>query len=213
MRASTWVRMGMGLVLAACRGGDGESVVQSVGPEGGTLVATSPGGDTLTLDIPEGALGRTVEIAITPLDAGDDDALFRVEPAGLAFAVPARLSLTVDDDEAGFAWIDGDGRSALGGTVESGVLTLDLPTLGYRTDAGAQARGAPPLESGEGRIAGGPLDCDAVLAAVPAAYQKVKATGTPDDVGRFLSGVATIKERCDGERVLTQIAQYCTSRP
>ncbi|MEZ4320740.1 MAG: hypothetical protein R3F61_24880 [Myxococcota bacterium] len=186
-------------------------MVASVGPDGGTLVATSDAGDTLTLDIPEGALSRTVEVTITPLAAGEDDALFRVEPAGLAFAVPATLSLTVDDDDAGFTWIDGDGRSTLGGTVESGVLTLPLPTLGYRTSAGSQARGEPPpLESGEGRIAGGPIDCDTVLGAIPAAYQKVKATGTPDDVGQFLSGVVAIKARCDAQRIVTQIAQYCT---
>ncbi|MCA9570623.1 MAG: hypothetical protein KC656_22430, partial [Myxococcales bacterium] len=123
--------------------------------------------------------------------------------------VPAHLSLTVDDPDAGFIWVDEDGRAPLGGTVEAGVLSLDLPTLGFRTSA-LQARGAPPLGPGDGRIAAAPIDCDTVLASIPAAYQRVKATGSPDDVAQFLTNVVTIKEHCDAERTLTTIAQYCT---
>jgi hypothetical protein len=98
------------LLLAACGGGGGGGGTQapadpatraSVGAAGGSVA--SPDGK-LTLTIPAGALGNSTEITITEvspanvpahLQASGVDRVFKLEPAGLQFAQPATLSVTL----------------------------------------------------------------------------------------------------------------------
>lgn len=74
---------------------------QEVGPLGATIEATGADGTRYSLFVPPGALADPVEITVTPtavsgLEAIATAAPFAVElaPGGLAFATPARLTIT-----------------------------------------------------------------------------------------------------------------------
>lgn len=84
----------MALALAAC---DGEGT--TVGPEGGTVRSAD---GRLALEIPAGALEEEVAIAIEVSDAAAVDGAmeaFELEPYGLVFRRPARLTLELDMPE------------------------------------------------------------------------------------------------------------------
>lgn len=78
----------------------GQAVSQSIGLSGGTLSTTASDGTAYTLEIPVGALAAPTTITLTPvrgiaglpvldsLSAGLD-----LQPAGLVFATPARLTI------------------------------------------------------------------------------------------------------------------------
>ena len=94
-------------LLAACDGGGGggagtdPQTRQTVGAAGGQ-VASSDG--SLRLSIPAGALAADTQIVVTEVSAANVPAhmqplgaqrVFRLEPAGLVFAVPAQVSVTL----------------------------------------------------------------------------------------------------------------------
>jgi hypothetical protein len=104
------------LVLsAACGSGNhssddssGQSLRASIGPEGGELVGAQ--GSALSgvrLEIPAGALGEKTEIEITPATglaplpptAVGCGPIFDIQPAGLALATPATLTLPFDESK------------------------------------------------------------------------------------------------------------------
>jgi hypothetical protein len=73
----------------------------SIGASGGTLSATSSSGVTYTLAVPAGALMSPVKITLTPILRHDGLPLSggfaagaTFEPAGLRFAIPARLTVS-----------------------------------------------------------------------------------------------------------------------
>ncbi|MCC7538373.1 MAG: IPT/TIG domain-containing protein, partial [Deltaproteobacteria bacterium] len=80
--------------------GDGSSVSATIGPEGGSLAL----GDEVSLEIPPGALeapttitlSRTAEPAFEGWEAYSP--VYRFEPEGLQFAVPAQVSIRFDGD-------------------------------------------------------------------------------------------------------------------
>jgi len=80
---------------------DGESAnAARIGPEGGSLTATSGSGTTFHLEIPAGALLSTTEISMTPIRSmqglppgGEMAASVLLEPEGLALFEPAVLTI------------------------------------------------------------------------------------------------------------------------
>ena len=106
----TMLLFGAVAALAAC-GGDGgppadPQVRQSVGAAGGML-STADGAFTLT--IPAGALANDTEITIIELAAArqpdglkalNADKVYRLEPSGLVFVVPATASVTLPASNA-----------------------------------------------------------------------------------------------------------------
>lgn len=74
---------------------DGSGVAAEIGPEGGTL--TSADG-ILTLDIPPGALSSATKIQLARLGsppAGSQGPAYDLQPEGLEFALPVRLSFAI----------------------------------------------------------------------------------------------------------------------
>lgn len=74
----------------------------TIGVEGGTVTATSASGVAYRLVVPRGALIAPVELTMTPVGAVSNSpvsaglsAAVRLAPAGLRFAVPARLEIAV----------------------------------------------------------------------------------------------------------------------
>lgn len=79
---------------------------ETVGPRGGVVVSDD---GRLTLEIPEGALDREVEITIVESDDAPSSVLgtvYSIEPAGLVFSAPATLvydvSASSEDEERAF---------------------------------------------------------------------------------------------------------------
>jgi hypothetical protein len=105
---STCRLLSLGLLcasLAACGGGEDSGSAPpipaqggsaDIGPAGGTVSATFEGGATVMLSVPAGALAVTTTIRIDPATA-PADALraLTLSPAGLQFATPATLSITL----------------------------------------------------------------------------------------------------------------------
>ena len=90
----TLLAMTLGVTTIGCDAGG-----ETVGPRGG--VVTSDDG-RLSLEVPEGALDREVEITIEVLDDAPNGVIgtvYAIEPAGLAFAVPATLVYDVSAGE------------------------------------------------------------------------------------------------------------------
>lgn len=115
LAATLWV-----LALGCEAGGE------TVGPRGGVI--TSDDG-RLTLEVPEGALSSEVEITIEVLDdapSGVIGTVYAIEPAGLAFAVPATLAYDVSagDDESDRAF----------DLAAAGVEMDDLVLLGEKAN-------------------------------------------------------------------------------
>lgn len=75
----------------------GTEASQSIGPEGGTVEVTGPDGTRYRLDVPEGALATTEQIAATPaasLGPGLDARAVVFQPSGLRFALPVTITAT-----------------------------------------------------------------------------------------------------------------------
>jgi hypothetical protein len=86
-----------------CAVGSGAAVSKVIGPEGGVLsMTTGTEGVTLELEIPPGALSAPTKVDINespftvPPEYTAYSLLYRIDPAGLALAVPARLRLPWD---------------------------------------------------------------------------------------------------------------------
>ncbi|MEP6754206.1 MAG: hypothetical protein ABJA67_01795 [Chthonomonadales bacterium] len=120
--------------IIGCGGGGGSSPLglsrvavdagragkKTIGPDGGTVAATSASGVVYTLTIPAGALAETTDIGLYPVNsissfpfANGMTAGFHLTPEGLYFSKPATLvvnltSAVTADAVAGFAY-SGDG--------------------------------------------------------------------------------------------------------
>lgn len=105
------ILVGTGIVACGGGGGDASGVAPTaratIGAAGGT-VASADGRVALT--IPAGALGNATEIRITELAAAEQPAsvraasplrVYRLEPSGTQFAVPARLRVELPPSAAG----------------------------------------------------------------------------------------------------------------
>jgi hypothetical protein len=96
----TLLAVTLGVTTIGCDAGG-----ETVGPRGGVI--TSDDG-RLSLEVPEGALEGEVEITIEVLDDAPNGfigTVYAIEPAGLAFAVPATLVYDVsagDDEDRAF---------------------------------------------------------------------------------------------------------------
>jgi len=76
--------------------GGGASGSAVVGPSGGVVLATLPGGGSLLLSIPAGALGEPVTVTLDPIvPPAGALAAFRMSPGGLSLAKPAVLVIRV----------------------------------------------------------------------------------------------------------------------
>ena len=115
-QAARWLGGGVTMLTLACGGGgDGSTgpsnanvsldashaASDSIGVTGGTITATSGSGVQYTLRIPAGALESKVKITLTPITgvkslpvSGGFAAGADFQPAGLHFALPARLSVS-----------------------------------------------------------------------------------------------------------------------
>jgi hypothetical protein len=100
----------------------------TVGVDGGTISATSAGGIAYRLVVPKGALLTPTALTITPVNAMNNSpvgtglsAAVRLEPAGLHFAVPARLEMVVTPTT-------GSGRQAVAFQAASDGTGLALRT-------------------------------------------------------------------------------------
>lgn len=90
----TLLAVTLGVTTIGCDAGG-----ETVGPRGGVI--TSDDG-RLSLEVPEGALEGEVEITIEVLDDAPNGVIgtvYAIEPAGLAFAVPATLVYDVSAGE------------------------------------------------------------------------------------------------------------------
>ena len=81
-------------------GGGGVSAERSIGPEGGTLTVGA-----VTLERPAGALGRTEMVKIRELSSAVPGfealtPLYELEPKGLTFATPAKVTFPTKSDAA-----------------------------------------------------------------------------------------------------------------
>ena len=113
--AARWACSGVSILALSCGGSDGSTgpsggkvsldasraASDSVGISGGTITATSGSGVRYTLQIPAGALESKVKITLTPITgvkslpvSGGFSAGADFQPAGLHFALPARLSVS-----------------------------------------------------------------------------------------------------------------------
>ena len=157
-------------LTAACGGGNnssdestGQSLRASIGPEGGELVGVE--GSALSgvrLAIPAGALSEKTEIEITPATgvaplpaaAVGCGPIFDIQPAGLALATPATLTLPFDEskvtenyrfDDQVKAWEmkdDGSWGQRLQVDSSEGSVSVSLDAL-HTAGAGVN----PPTES------------------------------------------------------------------
>ena len=117
-RICSWLGAAFVSLLVACGGGSEDAAVpagigasvtldasravsDSIGSEGGVLVATASSGITYTLTIPPGALPVPTKITLTPIKdqqhlpvSGGFAAGADFQPAGLQFAQPVRFSAT-----------------------------------------------------------------------------------------------------------------------
>lgn len=117
-RIYSWLGVAFVSLLVACGGGSEDAAVpagigasvtldasravsDSIGSEGGVLVATASSGITYTLTIPPGALPVPTKITLTPIKdqqhlpvSGGFAAGADFQPAGLQFAQPVRFSAT-----------------------------------------------------------------------------------------------------------------------
>ncbi|MEZ4236174.1 MAG: hypothetical protein R3F59_08425 [Myxococcota bacterium] len=118
------------LALGACgKGHDGyESLVQTIGPEGGTIEgeAGSPF-EGVRIVVPPGALDEPTDIAVERVDEGGQDLpdtalacgpMFDLQPSGLVLHEPAEVTLPFDAEvvhdelrlpEEVKVWVEGDG--------------------------------------------------------------------------------------------------------
>jgi hypothetical protein len=116
-QAARWLGGGISILTLACGGSDkstgpgpsggkvsldaSRAASDSIGVGGGTITATSGSGVRYTLLIPAGALESKVKITLTPITdvkslpvSGGFAAGADFQPAGLHFALPARLSVS-----------------------------------------------------------------------------------------------------------------------
>src|SRR5262245_8971366 len=121
----------------------------TIGAEGGRLAV--PG---LTLEVPPGAVAAATAFRVTRLDTPPPEPLtafspvFRLEPAGISFARPVRLTIEYQGDPRPadfFATVPGDTTGVfvrVGGRLEGGRMVAQLhhftdvtvasqPTLGF----------------------------------------------------------------------------------
>lgn len=116
-QAARWLGGGVSILTLACGGSDkstgpgpsggkvsldaSRAASDSIGVGGGTITATSGSGVRYALQIPAGALESKVKITLTPITdvkslpvSGGFAAGADFQPAGLHFALPARLSVS-----------------------------------------------------------------------------------------------------------------------
>jgi hypothetical protein len=168
MRSSKWgvkVRTVAGLVASSvtggavalgCGGATGESssstdssITATIGPQGGEIVGTAGSPlEGVDVVIPPGALAADTEITVRRADSGVALPVtavgcgpeFALEPAGLALAVPATVTLPFDDnaveaqdrfdDEVKVWALDGQTwGQRLQTTSTAGLVTIQLATL------------------------------------------------------------------------------------
>ena len=155
-----------------------------VGPEGGSVRATSADGTVYTLTIPSDALAEETEISLTPIRAIDDlpmsggliDAV-HFEPSGLVLLRAAMLTVerasppAIGEGEVfvGFTY-DGDGENLALAVPEVDGNTFNLP-IHHFSGGGAGAATPADLEA-----AYSPGTTDAFIAELSAAVP----TGDPD---------------------------------
>jgi hypothetical protein len=119
------------VVLVACGGGsDKASTGQTVGAAGATLKAGAA-----TLTIPAGALTSNTQVTLREAEPQHQGRTERVEvePHGLALAVPAQVSVKVDDNNAKVSMHDGTDDSLKDTEIEDrnhGVYKTSMSSLG-----------------------------------------------------------------------------------
>ena len=141
------------VVLTACGGPTGpaarvqvdaaRAATATLGPDGGSLVATAADGTRYTLDVPEGALLALVEVTMAPIRAIDEfpaaagvAAGVDFRPEGLVFFHTAHLTIEPGpgvSSTMGFAYAgDGDDLQLYPATVDDGIAVLRLSSFsGY----------------------------------------------------------------------------------
>jgi hypothetical protein len=107
------------------------SVTQTIGPEGGVIVA---GGATVTF--PKGALAESKAITIRATDVVPEgfvlaSRVFQCEPSGTSFAQPVTMKMPFTDDGAGaltMFWSTGADPTFkdIGGTVDGPTMTATV---------------------------------------------------------------------------------------
>jgi hypothetical protein len=119
------------VVLVACGGGsDKASTGQTVGPAGATLKAGAA-----TLTIPANALTTSTQVTLREAEPQHQGRVERieVEPHGLALAVPAQVSVKVDDNNARVKMHDGADDSLKDSEIEDrnhGIYKTSMNSLG-----------------------------------------------------------------------------------
>jgi hypothetical protein len=127
-----------------------------VGSSGGKVVDSS---GKLELDVPAGALRSEIAVAIRELEAWPDGAIgkvFQIEPSGIEFDTPAKLTYTYDAAEIGSAppaalqlgYATGSSWTPLASTVDQAAHKVSasiahLSTYGLLAPAGDA--GTPPM--------------------------------------------------------------------
>jgi hypothetical protein len=117
---------------------DDLAVTAEIGPEGGSLTATDPGGVTYTLTLPEGALLSPEEIVMTPLASvgGLPDGVTTwgvlLEPEGLVFLASGTLAFELpagvdaDDLFSGATFSGGEDFHLTSMSVEGATVTTPI---------------------------------------------------------------------------------------
>jgi len=119
------------LFAVACGGGnDKPSTLQTVGAAGATLKAGAA-----TLTIPAGALTANTQVTLREAEPQHQGRVERVEvePHGLALAVPAQVSVKVDDTNAHVSMHDGADDALKDTEIEDrnhGVYKTSMNSLG-----------------------------------------------------------------------------------
>jgi hypothetical protein len=129
----------------------------TIGPEGGSVSATSGAGTAFRLDVPAGALPAPIEIAMTPISAIDGlpysgglTGAVQLEPSGLVLVKPAMLTIGTAADLAG--------EQRLVGFNFQGDADAFAPTAA--SDGSGGIRVPVPHFSGAGAAAAAPGDPD-----------------------------------------------------
>ncbi|WP_394846319.1 hypothetical protein LZC95_02500 [Pendulispora brunnea] len=128
--------------------------IGNVGANGGTVSAAG-----ITLRVPPGAVDHDVAVSITrladPAPAGfvARSPLYRFEPAGLQFRVPAEVEFALDGaaGDAGVFWSDtGDSFSARPSTVEGATVraTVEHFSVGFAGTRRTAADSGTPSDAG-----------------------------------------------------------------
>lgn len=197
------------LTLSACSGGPSipaGPVDGTFDRQGGTLTTRGEDGSTFALTLPSGAVGEPTDLALAPLPAQADEYLrFELAPAGLEFATPASLRVTLPegttlgaDAQLYFGSLSGD-LDVLPTTVDpqARTLTAEIERLGTGRRsplAGLQQGGGGGSEGGAAPSA---VVCDAQLELMKGAMDELYASsGTLFPAAELL--IDTMQDVLDG---------------